>query len=167
MNIVTYNIKRCGSLVKRKKIRSYLTKGGADICFIQETKSCKMNDEVVQSIWGSSDYLWPALDFRGQSGEIFTIWRKGVLEPIISCRGNGYLGLNASWKGKKFYFLNVYSSCILSEKRARWSEILELKGSLGEGEWIFGGDFNSIKNSEERFGRGGHNRLEMKEFGNL
>ncbi|CAK8535430.1 unnamed protein product [Lathyrus sativus] len=139
-------------------------KGIADVCFLQETKCKSMKDVMVKSFWGDEDCLWSVSDSSGQSGGILTIWRAVFLTPLFSFRGSGFLGLSVIWRGKKCLFLNVYSSCVLSEKCKMWAEILDLKSKFFFGEWVVGGDFNSTKCKEEKRGKGGHSRLEIEEF---
>lgn len=42
-----------GSLVKRKKISYVISKGKADILFIQESKLKKVNEVMARSVWRS------------------------------------------------------------------------------------------------------------------
>lgn len=44
-------------------------------------------------------------------------------------------------------------SCSLKKKKELWANILILKDTHRDGEWIIGGDFNTTKNQNERKGR--------------
>ncbi|XP_058776931.1 uncharacterized protein LOC131651277 [Vicia villosa] len=151
-------------MVKRKRICQILSKAKADICFIQETKIRKMEEGIINSIWGKELCEWSALDSEGQSGGLVTIWKKGVIRSEFSFKAKGLLGINASWEGINCYFLNVYSSCEIAEKRILWNQLIEWKNKFPKGEWIIGGDFNAIKVGSERIGRLRTNRVEMEEF---
>ncbi|KAI5424003.1 hypothetical protein KIW84_030283 [Lathyrus oleraceus] len=120
-------------------------KGKVDICFIQEPKILKVGDDLIMSIWGRDDFEWFAITARGRSRGIISIWRKDVITPKFSFRGDGYLGINCLWKGLNCYLVNIYSSCILLEKRNLWSNPLKVKSNFLVGEWLLGGDFNAIK----------------------
>ncbi|XP_058767944.1 uncharacterized protein LOC131641660 [Vicia villosa] len=64
-----------------------------------------------------------------------------------------------------FYLVNIYSSCVLIKKIILWRRLLELKETFNDGEWIIGGDFNAIKDCNERKGRMVSNSSnEMEEF---
>ncbi|XP_058742067.1 uncharacterized protein LOC131614510 [Vicia villosa] len=165
MNIVSYNIRGCGNSAKRGRIRQLLQRGNTDMCFIQESKVTRVSEGLIKSTWGYVGCNWPAKEAEGRSGGIITIWKKGVIHPISSFRGKGLLGVNALWNGINCYFVNVYSSCLASEKRELWAELLRLKDKLEVGEWVVRGDFNAVKSKEERRGRGGGFKLgEIEDF---
>ncbi|CAK8544093.1 unnamed protein product [Lathyrus sativus] len=83
-------------------------------------------------------------------------------------KGNGFIGIQAFHRGNTLYFLNIYLPYLLTEKRRMWSEIVEWKGKLRVGEWIIGGDFNSVKHCGERVGSSNRsNRVEMEDFASL
>ncbi|XP_058759955.1 uncharacterized protein LOC131633261 [Vicia villosa] len=123
-----------------------------------------MDDKIANGLWGLEECEWSAVGSEGQSGELLSIWRKGVIVPYFSFKSKGFLGINASWKDINCYFVNVYSSCSLIEKRVLWNDLLEWKRKLPRGEWIVGGDFNSIRVAEERKGCGQSNRVDLEEF---
>ncbi|XP_058746178.1 uncharacterized protein LOC131619053 [Vicia villosa] len=152
MNIVSYNIRGGGNSLKRKRIQECLKKGAADICFIQETKIQDMNDNLVGSIWGGCNVGWSAKNSQGFSGGMLVLWKKEVIEVNFSFTGEGFLGIGATFKGVKCYFVNVYSSCNITLKRKMWEELLVLRGRWLDGEWCVGGDFNSIRCASERVG---------------
>lgn len=90
---------------------------------------------------------------EGLSGGMLTIWNKVTIEPIFNFKRKGMLGINAVWKGTKCYFINVYFSCDLKDKRYLWNCLLDWKHKLSVGEWIIVGDFNAIKLGEEWIGK--------------
>ncbi|XP_058780938.1 uncharacterized protein LOC131655044 [Vicia villosa] len=132
MNIVTFNVRECGNSVKKSLIRQLLHRGKIEMCFIQEPKVEKMNEEIIASIWGPSDLEWSAKGSEGRPGGILIIWRKVAITLMFSFKGKGYLGINAIKKGMN-YFLNVYSPCDLSAKKVLWLELLKIKKSFAKG----------------------------------
>lgn len=48
--------------------------------------------------------------------------------------------------------MNVYSPCTFVLKHALWKNLLDLKSSSKDGEWIFGGYFNTMKNRGKKIG---------------
>lgn len=49
--------------------------------------------------------------------------------------------------------VNIYSSRDLSKKKMLWHDLLALKETFNDGDWIMGGDFNAVKEIMERKGR--------------
>ncbi|CAK8560279.1 unnamed protein product [Lathyrus sativus] len=150
MNITSINIRGCGTAIKRKRVRYLVEKGKVYLIFIQETKTQKMSKAIVRNMWEPIDVSWSALDACGHSGGIITIWKHGIIDSILSFRENGFIGIEAIHKCNTIFFLNIYSSCQLVEKRRTWTKIVEWKNRLEVGEWIIGGDFNSVKHRNER-----------------
>lgn len=80
----------------------------------------------------------------------------------------GLLGISGRWDGCPVNIVNVYVPCNLEEKREVWG-LLEgkLKGKESE-LWCICGDFNSVRNENERKGSAnGGQKKEMREFNDL
>ncbi|XP_058783622.1 uncharacterized protein LOC131658332 [Vicia villosa] len=75
------------------------------------------------------------------------------MEVISSFKGEWYLGIKVKRKNKIYYVVNIYAPYDLCKKRILWRKLVELKEEFDDGEWIIGGDFNSIKVRNERRGR--------------
>ncbi|GKV30550.1 hypothetical protein SLEP1_g39351 [Rubroshorea leprosula] len=73
----------------------------------------------------------------------------------ITVMGSGFCGMYGFWGKDKMpcYFLNVYAPCENHGKQLLWTEISNLMNVYGEGNWCIGGDFNAIRNREEKRGR--------------
>ncbi|XP_058775098.1 uncharacterized protein LOC131649352 [Vicia villosa] len=153
MIIGSFNIRGGSSALKRRRVNSIIKKGNADIFLIQETKLSNMKEAVAHSFWCHPEIGFSSTDSVGRSGGLITLWRKYNLEVLTSFRGEGYLGIKVRWKDNDYYVVNIYSSCDIVKKKRMWTDLLELKLKFNDGEWIMGGDFNSIKNSRERKGR--------------
>ncbi|XP_058739159.1 uncharacterized protein LOC131611049 [Vicia villosa] len=124
-----------------------------------------MKEEVARSFWTSSETGYSFSNSLGMSGRLLVLWNEGKVEVMNSFKGEGFLGIKVLWKGNFYYVVNVYSSCELAKKRSMWHELLKMKDSFVDGEWIIGGDFNAIKNRRERKGRsGGVNNIEVDLF---
>ena len=50
------------------------------------------------------------------------------------------------------HIINIYSPCDIQSKRVLWESVKQLKIQNQGGLWCVLGDFNSIRNSSERFG---------------
>ncbi|XP_058732668.1 uncharacterized protein LOC131604227 [Vicia villosa] len=112
-----------------------------------------MDGDLAKSFWHSSEVDFSFSNSIGRSGGLLILWNNKV-EVINSFRGEGYLGIKACWENKFYYLINVYSPCLRTKKMELWKKLLELKEAFKDGDWIVGGDFNAIKNSRERKGRG-------------
>ncbi|XP_058767474.1 uncharacterized protein LOC131641186 [Vicia villosa] len=155
MIIVSFNIRGGGNALKRRRISSILKKGDADIVLIQETKLTNMEDFVAKSMWSNTDVGFSFTNTVGMSGGILTLWRTERVEVIHSFKGEGYIGIKVFWKGNIYYVVSVYSSCLLFKKKELWENLVHVKSSFTDGNWIIGGDFKAIKNSSKRKGRMG------------
>ncbi|XP_058726991.1 uncharacterized protein LOC131598402 [Vicia villosa] len=152
MIIGTLNIRGGGSWIKRKHICSIIQKGKADVFFLQETKLSSISDVVARSLWGNSDVDFSFSESEGRSGGILILWKASSVSVVLSFRGKGFLGIKVCWKKKFFYLVNVYAACSLPLKRIMWDDLADLKLKFNDGDWLIGGDFNSIKKSSERVG---------------
>lgn len=97
-----------------------------DLCFIQETKLKTMMEDIVKSMWGDSPVEWSSKDSQGLSGGMLIIWRKGIITPSFRFYAGGYLGVCADFKGRRCYFINVYSFCNSMLKKRMWVSMISL-----------------------------------------
>ncbi|CAK8575049.1 unnamed protein product [Lathyrus sativus] len=155
MNIVSINIKRGVLLVKRKRVASMIQLGKVDVYFTQESKLPKLDSNLASLLWGDSNVEWSKFGIVGSTGAIFILCRKDLLKLSCSFKGEGFVGLNAEWKGRDLFFVNVFSSCALIIKRKLWRDLVATKNNFGRGDWLVGNGFNSATCSSERKGASG------------
>lgn len=55
MNILSYNIRGCGSFLKRKRLVNLIRKEDFDMCLIQETEAKVIDDNLVVALQGNKD----------------------------------------------------------------------------------------------------------------
>ncbi|CAK8542576.1 unnamed protein product [Lathyrus sativus] len=164
MNIVTFNVRGCCSSGKRQRISQIIQRGNADICMIQETKCNKMEAGNVNNMWSIVDKDWLAQNSVGNSGGILSMWNTTRISAFSSFSGKGFLGLHLAWNNHNLVIINVYAPCDPADKRRLWRDLINIKNNYPDVGWIVGGDFNSVKNGEERKGLSGNNSRDMKEF---
>lgn len=70
--------------MKRRRLRNIISKGRADMVFIQETKTMKMTDCFVSSLWGKKDVKWTAKDLVCALGGIITLWKSNFISLLFS-----------------------------------------------------------------------------------
>lgn len=134
MNIISLNIRGCGFSSKRGRLNKIINKGYAYVVFIHETKIQHMNEDFVASLWGNKDVGWSTKDSEGASGGILIMWRIWVVSPLFNFRTKGSIGVCAHFKCQIFYFVNVYSSCLLERKKTcgqNWRSSKKVLVSVG------------------------------------
>ncbi|XP_058784900.1 uncharacterized protein LOC131659770 [Vicia villosa] len=129
----------------------------------KETKLGSISEAMAGNCWGHGDVGFSYSASNGASGGLLILWNPGSVEVVCSFKGEGYLGVKVRWKNFIYYIVNIYSPCSFAAKRSLWMNLLKIVG--GDGEWIFGGDFNAVKTKEERRGCSVlDNRREWVEF---
>ncbi|XP_058741064.1 uncharacterized protein LOC131613407 [Vicia villosa] len=165
MIIGSFNIRGGCSYVKRRRIHQIIINGKANVFLLQETKLKSCSDLIAKSFWREVGIDYSVSDSEGMSGGLIILWNASKLNVVCSFRGAGFLGIKVIWMDRVFYICNVYSPCNLSLKRVLWRNLLDLKDNFNDGEWLLGGDFNSVKNGGERKGRPVvDNQVEWDEF---
>ncbi|GKV30536.1 hypothetical protein SLEP1_g39339 [Rubroshorea leprosula] len=119
---------------------------------------------LCRMVWDLDNFEWVAQPANGASGGILIIWNSNIFKKIGCLEGAGFLGVVGFWGEENIpcYLVNVYSPCDLASKRILW-ENLSNKICSNKGNWCIAGDFNAIRNLQERKG-GISVRRELKEF---
>jgi mannosylglycoprotein endo-beta-mannosidase len=154
MIVCSFNIRGLGSRVKRKKIRDLVRGEKLDFLAIQETKMESISEAFVNSLWGSCDCDWAYLPAEGNSGGILSIWNKVKTSLVFTFIGVGFVGvcLDIVNESRRCFVVNVYAKCNFRAKQQLWSDLIMSKRGFGEGLWCVLGDFNSVRESNERRG---------------
>ncbi|XP_058754983.1 uncharacterized protein LOC131628127 [Vicia villosa] len=120
---------------------------------------------MAGSFWRNSSVDFSFIPSVGASGGILTLWNTNTVKAVFNFGGRGFLGMKLLWKGNYFYAVNVYFPISREEKRSLREKILDLKSRFSDGEWLVGGDFNTVRNRRERKGVSFHNsRREWSDF---
>ncbi|GKV01045.1 hypothetical protein SLEP1_g13643 [Rubroshorea leprosula] len=135
-------IRRVGEMEKRDRIAL-------------ETKLEVFDDKIAKSIWGDEHCAWVAKDARGRSGGIACVWNLDSFNMVRRIEGSGFIGMFGFWGNDAVpcFLINVYSSYDKQEKRIFWGELLDLIKANRGGNWCVGGDFNAVRDQDERSGR--------------
>ncbi|XP_058742118.1 uncharacterized protein LOC131614567 [Vicia villosa] len=152
MIIGSLNIRGGGNVLKRR-LKSLMYKGNADVFMFQETKISNLQDFVAKSFWNNINIGYSFSNSVDMAGGLLTIWKEKEVDVINIFKGVRYLGIKFQKEHKFYYSVNIYSSCDLTQKRILWRKLLDLKEVFNDGEWIMGGNFNAIKDRNERKGR--------------
>ena len=105
-------------------------------------------------LWGDNNIGWIFNEGDEGAGSILTMWHKDVFTYINHQIGKGYIAFfGHHLKSKKdVSVINVYSPCNLNEKKSLWEEISNIKSSKQNFSWCILGDFNAVRNVNERKG---------------
>ncbi|KAL9673474.1 hypothetical protein QQ045_029732 [Rhodiola kirilowii] len=153
MQVITWNVRGANGRRKQLALRRLRCKFQMNMVFIQETKIRKLEDKVVEALWGGEKFSWFGSDAEDSSGGLLTIWEPDFLQLISKVSGRSFTLVHGTIKENQLEvtinFLNVYAPNTGKEKMLLWESLVELKASFS-GEWVIGGDFNSVLLEEER-----------------
>ncbi|KAL8493332.1 hypothetical protein ACS0TY_024521 [Phlomoides rotata] len=156
MKVMSFNVRGLGKKMKRKEIRRMIHNNGIEMCCIQETKMEKTESWIGRELWGRSNYDWVYRDAEGRSGGLISIWNSGVFSKSSSWHTKGLLVVKGRWleDSSVMLILNVYAPCNTTEKVQLWEILQVVTEQYEEYRICVAGDFNSIREENERIGRG-------------
>lgn len=74
MKILSWNLKACGLVVKRRSIKEIVYKENPNIVVFQEVKKEMVNKAMIGNLWRSKFKEWILLPSISRSGGILVIW---------------------------------------------------------------------------------------------
>jgi hypothetical protein len=154
MIIGSFNIRGLGGMIKKRKVRDFISANHLDCVLIQETKLAFMLEVLCHYLWGNPFCNWSFTPAIRNNGGILTIWCSSKGTAAFSFSGSGFVGVCIEWGVLRHqcFIVNVYSKCSLVEKRVMWEKLLELRSCLQGDLWCVAGDFNSVLHESERRG---------------
>ncbi|XP_022008143.1 uncharacterized protein LOC110907471 [Helianthus annuus] len=92
------------------------------------------------------------VDALGRSGGLVSIWNPSLFECIEVIRNQRFLVVRGKLKptGEIINVVNVYAYNAPGARRVLWAELTHLRRSV-QGMWVFGGDFNDVREPAERW----------------
>ncbi|KAL9675538.1 hypothetical protein QQ045_003740 [Rhodiola kirilowii] len=153
--MISWSIRGANGRRKQQAIRDLRSKCRMDVLFIQETKMSKYEEKVISALWGNEKSSWGFVEAEGSRGGLLTIWNSNFMKVSCEVKGRGFLlvqgAVEVNHEEVLINLVNVYAPSGEKEKLRLWEELVTLK-SEQEGEWVVGGDFNSVLVEEERRG---------------
>ncbi|KAL8468699.1 hypothetical protein ACS0TY_031769 [Phlomoides rotata] len=139
------------------EIKRMIKENDMDMCCIQETKLEQMDTRLGFELWPGGEFDWVWRDAEGRSGGLISIWNRKVFEKTSTWNTKGLLVVNGRWleDNVEMVIINVYAPCLFSEKAQLWDLINLVLEQNPEAKICAAGDYNSIRDVEERNGRGG------------
>jgi hypothetical protein len=92
-----------------------------------------VSDALCHYLWGNPFCDWSFSPAIGNNGGILTIWCSSKGRGVFSFYGPGFVGVCLDWgiSKNRYFVVNIYSKCMLSDKRVMWDKLVDLKDSLG------------------------------------
>ncbi|XP_071739093.1 uncharacterized protein [Rutidosis leptorrhynchoides] len=118
---------------------------------LKESKMPKLLMSRLRSFWGNDNFDFAISLARGFSGGIISIW-----EPSMFIRNEIWCDVNFVivkgtwvWENIMVFMINVYAPQDLIDKVEVWNKLSSFM-EAHPGEYIFMGDWNSVRTSDER-----------------
>ena len=155
MNIASYNVRGLGKGVKWAAIRRLINKENIQMLCLQETKKDSIDRTLCQAIWGSDEVKWQMQPGINSAGGVLCMWTESVFKLQNKVTGNGFILLEGvcNREDMKICIVTVYSPCDINNKRLLWDSVKQLKQASQVRLWCVLGDFNCIRNPNERIGK--------------
>lgn len=152
MQILTWNIRVLGSIVKKRFLSKLIKKRKPDMVFVQETKLEAVERVDIQKIWGSANLEFICSGSVGASGGLLSIWNKEFFTVNNMVVQRSFISMSGLLYGEfPCTLVNVYASNEAVARRVLWEELLVLKAGCNA-PWCIAGDFNEIRVISERVG---------------
>ena len=154
MNTLSLNINGLGKGdFKISWVSNLILKHKINFACIQETKRKKLDNRKISKMWGSFDFDYAYQSSVGQGGGLVSIWNKDLFHKKGEIIQRDCIIVHGVWKegGQPICFVNIYASQNPSIRADLWNTITSFLTNW-EGLYIVCGDFNDVRNSDERRG---------------
>ena len=120
---------------------------------IQETKRKGFTDFKIYQIWGSVDFDYVFQSSIGKRGGLLSVWNKNLFSKSMVLQIKDCLIVQGIWleTNKPMCFINVYAGQSLTVREDLWNYISCVLQNWNGISMVFG-DFNEVRNQEERRG---------------
>ena len=148
MKIITWNIRGSGS-VDKKSIKRLLCRVNPDVAVLQEVKREVADRNLIGSIWKSRFKEWVLLLAIRRAGGLLVIWDVTTIRVIDSLIGAFLVSIHIEDERDKWWLTGVYGPSSHNGRGLFWDELAGL-GSICEAKWCIGGDFNVVREVNEK-----------------
>ncbi|XP_022014430.1 uncharacterized protein LOC110913680 [Helianthus annuus] len=151
MNCLSINLRGVRNQRKSEWIRGLRTSYGCHFLAIQETKLQDSESFVFNQFWARSEFKLAVVNSQGRFGGLACLWSPTVFRCDNLIKNRYYIVMFGFLvqTGCNINIINVYAPNDAVCRRGVWAEILGIRNSL-QGIWLLMGDFNDVRNSEER-----------------
>ncbi|GMJ07486.1 hypothetical protein HRI_004417800 [Hibiscus trionum] len=154
--LISWNVRGLNKQEKKAAVRRIISKSGARICFLQETKLCSVDIRSIRQINGyASNMKWISSPSAGSAGGLISPWDPMVFDCNDSIVNDSYICLIGNLNYKDFssscVLVNVYASNGPSERKVVFNNLQEDLSQFSK-PIIMGGDFNITQSPLEKLG---------------
>ncbi|GJT84525.1 RNA-directed DNA polymerase, eukaryota, reverse transcriptase zinc-binding domain protein [Tanacetum coccineum] len=138
---------------KKDWVKELCVSNKVNFLTLQETKKESMEMFCIKRCWGNYAFDHAYSASVGNSGGILYVWDPKMFKKWNATVSDYFVMFRGEWisNGKKLLIISVYAPQELAEKKSLW-DYLQLVTSNWNGEVILLGDFNKVRNKDERYG---------------
>ncbi|KAD3336133.1 hypothetical protein E3N88_31652 [Mikania micrantha] len=150
-NLVGFDLIGLGGGRKQEWIQNLRKEGKVTFILIQETQHSDLSKILSLPSWNQMGMEYDFVNANGRSGGLLSMWDSSAFTKKASIKEQFFMVIIGNIEGiqEDIFITNVYSPQDLSYKQELWSNLSALK-ETNEGIWLIGGDFNEVRNHEER-----------------
>ncbi len=145
-NLLSLNVRGLRMETKRISIFQYIKRKNIDVCFLQETHSKEIDENIWRNEWGGEIYFSHGTN---QARGVMILVRSGLdmtLTDIIIDNEGRYIYINIISQDTNFKLVNIYAPNLEVNQLKFFKVIRDLLDNVrgNEDRIILGGDFNVI-----------------------
>ncbi|XP_021985602.1 uncharacterized protein LOC110881743 [Helianthus annuus] len=151
MNFLSINACGIGGAGKAGWIKGLKQEHDIDFLMIQETKKEDISRVGISNFWGNKDFDMEFVSSIGMSGGLLCIWDPVLFEASSFVKKTNFLIVSGKIKGSELILnvVNVDAPQSVAAKKDVWFELSNCLEDL-PGMWVVGGDFNAVRDPNER-----------------
>nr|GEZ07468.1 RNA-directed DNA polymerase, eukaryota [Tanacetum cinerariifolium] len=154
VQVMGYDMNGClGSKAKKDWTKELVNKHRINFLSLQETKMEYVSVMEAKFLWGNSYFDFKVSEANGNSGGILCIWDSNMFLKEHHILPDNFVALYGTWVStkSKLLIISIYAPQSRVEKRQLWNYVKSLISRF-HGECILMGDFNEVRNPDERMG---------------
>ncbi|XP_021971583.1 uncharacterized protein LOC110866749 [Helianthus annuus] len=123
----------------------------ADVIGIQETHRAGLSKVELRRFWDNTCLKVASVDSAGRSGGLAMLWNPDLFRDESILKNNRFLMVSGRIVGveEKMNLVNIHAPNDARLRRSFWTELLNLLSHV-EGMKVLFGDFNDVRDEEER-----------------
>ncbi|XP_022007960.1 uncharacterized protein LOC110907261 [Helianthus annuus] len=151
MNILSINIRGIAGAAKASWVKDIRIFNKVSAIALQESKVGSVRISDLMGFWENRDFEFSSSATVGLPGGLIWIWDPKILriDFVVQERSILILRGKLAGGGDRVNLVNVYAPQSTSAKSQLWMDISACINPL-EGKWIIAGDFNAVRNPDER-----------------
>ncbi|GMJ09606.1 hypothetical protein HRI_004629800 [Hibiscus trionum] len=152
--LITWNIRGLCRWEKKVVVRKLVTRTKSKIVFLQETKLRSVEVKTISQLCGRRcNFEFKFSASVGAAGGLISCWDSSFFSNERCVIEQNFIGLIGKYAGSdlKCALINVYGPNVASERRVFFDRLATLISKI-ELPVLIGGDFNIVRNAEEKIG---------------